>query len=50
LRAATSLALLWRAQGRHAEATSLLAEIVGTWPDDLQSPDLGRAREVMREL
>ena len=50
LRAATSLARLWRAQGRHAEATSLLAEIVGTWPDDLQSPDLGRAREVLREL
>jgi len=37
-------------QGRHAEATALLAEIVGTWPDDLQSPELGRAREVMREL
>ena len=50
LRAATSLARLWRAQGRHAEATSLLAEIVGAWPDDLQSPDLGRAREVLREL
>ena len=50
LRAATSLALLWRAQGRGAEAKAMLAEIVGAWPDQFDSPDLSRAREVIQQL
>lgn len=49
LRAATSLAELWRGQGRGEQADGLLTEVVHTWPNELASPDLDRARKAMQQ-
>jgi predicted ATPase len=50
LRAATSLAELWRGQGKGEQASALLADAVGAWPNELDSPDLSRARKAMQLL
>jgi tetratricopeptide (TPR) repeat protein len=50
LRAATSLAKLWRSQGRHAEARELLAAIYGWFNEGLDLPDLKNAKILLDEL
>ena len=50
LRAATSLARLWRASGRVGKAHTLLADICGWFAADLTSPDLREARALLGEL
>ena len=50
LRAATSLAELWRGQGKSERADILLTDVVGTWPDELASPGLDSARKAMQRL
>lgn len=47
LRAATQLARLWRAQGRHAEAYKLLAPLFGWFHEGFDLPDLISARELL---
>ncbi len=49
LRAAIALAQLWRQQGRATDSQALLAEVLGDWPEALQTPDLLAARQ-MRNL
>lgn len=44
LSAARSLARLWRQQGREGEASAVLAEAVGAWPEDTQTAELREAR------
>ena len=48
LRAATSLARLWRDQGRHAEARDLLAPVYGWFTEGFDTPDLQEARGAAR--
>ena len=50
LRAATSLARLWRDQGRRAEARDLLAPVYGWFTEGLDEPDLVTARRLLEEL
>jgi predicted ATPase len=50
LRAATSLARLWRDQGRHAEAHDLLAPIYGWFTEGFDMPDLRDAKALLDEL
>jgi class 3 adenylate cyclase/tetratricopeptide (TPR) repeat protein len=50
LRAATSLARLWREQGRNGEARTLLAPICGWFAEGLDSPDLSRANSLLQQL
>jgi predicted ATPase len=50
LRAATSLARLWRDQGRHAEARDLLAPIYGWFTEGFDTPDLKEAKALLDEL
>jgi predicted ATPase len=50
LRAATSLARLWRDQGRRAEANDLLAPIYGWLTEGFDTPDLMEAEALLREL
>jgi predicted ATPase len=50
LRAATSLAELWLAQGRCDEARPLLEQICGWFDEGLDTDDLRRARAVQRVL
>jgi predicted ATPase len=50
LRAATSLARLWRDQGRCAEAQALLAPIYGWFTEGLDTADLSQARTLLAEL
>jgi predicted ATPase len=50
LRAATSLARLWRDQGKHAEARDLLAPIYGWFTEGFDTPDLKDARKLFDEL
>ena len=50
LRAATSLARLWRDQGRHAEAHDLLAPIYGWFTEGFQTPDLKDAKVLLDAL
>jgi predicted ATPase len=50
LRAATSLANLWRDQGRRAEAHDLLAPIYGWFSEGFDTPDLKEARALLQEL
>ncbi len=49
LRAATSLARLWREQGQTSEAHDLLAPIFGQFSEGLETPDLQTARTILRE-
>jgi predicted ATPase len=50
LRAATSLARLWRDQGRRTEARDLLAPIYGWFTEGFDTPDLKDAKALVDEL
>jgi class 3 adenylate cyclase/DNA-binding winged helix-turn-helix (wHTH) protein/predicted ATPase len=50
LRAGMSLARLWQAQGRHAEAHQMLAEIYGWFTEGFEVPDLREAKELLATL
>jgi predicted ATPase len=50
LRAATSLARLWRDQGKPAEARDLLAPIYGWFTEGFDTPDLKDAKALLDEL
>ena len=50
LRAATSLAELWRNQGRGAEARDLLAPVCGWFTEGFDLPDIKNARTLLDEL
>jgi tetratricopeptide (TPR) repeat protein len=50
LRAATSLARLWHQRGRDTEATSMLSEVIGVWPANLETVDLHEARQLRQQL
>lgn len=50
LRAATSLARLWRAQGRQVETRTLLAPIYGCFTEGFDTKDLRDAKAVLEEL
>ena len=50
LRAASSLAGLWRDQGRHAEARDLLAPIYGWFTEGFDTADLIEAKELLDAL
>jgi tetratricopeptide (TPR) repeat protein len=50
LRAATSLARLWRDQGKHAEAHELLGPVYGWFTEGLDTADLKDAKALLDEL
>ena len=50
LRAATSLARLWRDRGRRAEAYDLLAPVCGWFTEGHDTPDLIGAKELLETL
>ena len=50
LRAATSLARLWRQQGKRAEAHAFLAPIYGWFTEGFDTADLQDARALLEEL
>jgi predicted ATPase len=50
LRAATSLARLWSAQGRKAEACNLLAPFYGRFTEGFGTPDLRAAKALLDDL
>jgi predicted ATPase len=50
LRAATSLARLWREQGRRNEARDLLAPVYGSFTEGFDTPDLKEAKALLDEL
>jgi predicted ATPase len=50
LRAAVSLARLWRDQGRRAEAHDLLAPIYGCFTEGFETTDLKDAKALLHEL
>ena len=50
LRAATSLARLWRDQGHPAEARDLLAPVYGWFTEGFDTPDLKEAKALLDEL
>jgi predicted ATPase len=50
LRAATSLARLWREQGRRAEAHELLAPVYGWFTEGFDTADLKEAKALLEEL
>jgi predicted ATPase len=50
LRAATSLARLWREQGRRAEARDLLASVFSWFTEGFDTPDLKEAKALLDEL
>ena len=50
LRAATSLARLWRDHGRRAEAHDLLAPVYGWFTEGFDTPDLREAKALLDEL
>ena len=50
LRAATSLARLYRDQGRHAEARDLLAPVYGWFTEGFATPDLKEAKALLDQL
>ena len=50
LRAATSLARLWREQGRRGEARELLAPIYGWFTEGFDTADLRDAGKLLSEL
>jgi predicted ATPase len=50
LRAATSLARLWREQGRRAEARELLAPLYGSFTEGFDTTDLKDAAALLSEL
>jgi predicted ATPase len=50
LRAATSLARLWRDQGKGAEAWDLLAPVYGWFTEGFDTADLKDAKALLDEL
>jgi predicted ATPase len=50
LRAAVSLADLWRERGRRNEAYDLVAPLYGWFSEGLQSPDLRAAAALLDQL
>ena len=50
LRAAMSLARLWREQGKRAEAHELLAPIYGWFTEGFDTKDLQEAKKLLEEL
>src|SRR6516162_5748025 len=50
LRAATSLARLWRQQGRRGEARDLLAPLYGSFTEGFDTADLKEAKALLNEL
>ena len=50
LRAATSLARLWRDQGKPAQARDLLAPIYGWFTEGFETADLKDAKALLDEL
>jgi predicted ATPase len=50
LRVATSLARLWRDQGRRADALDLLAPVYGRFTEGFDTPDLKEAKSLLAEL
>ena len=50
LRAGTSLARLWKGQGKCAEARDLLAPIYGWFTEGFDTPDLGEAKALLDAL
>ena len=50
LRASTSLARLWRDQGRQMEAHDLLTPIYGWFTEGFDAPDLKEAKVLLDEL
>ena len=50
LRAATSLARLWRDQGKRAEARDLLAPVYGWFTEGFDTPVLQEAKALLEEL
>jgi class 3 adenylate cyclase/predicted ATPase len=50
LRAATSLARLWREQGRRTEARELLAPVYGSFTEGFDTADLKDAKRLLDEL
>jgi predicted ATPase len=50
LRAAMSLARLWRDQGRRAEAHDLLAPVYGWFTEGFDTADLKNAKALLEEL
>ena len=50
LRAASSLAVLWRDQGRRAEARDLLAPIYGWFTEGFDTADLKDAKALLEQL
>jgi predicted ATPase len=50
LRAAMSLAGLWRDQGKHTEARDLLAPIYGCFTEGFDTRDLTEAKALLEEL
>jgi predicted ATPase len=50
LRAATSLARLWRDQGRRTEARDLLGPVYGWFTEGFDTPDLIEAKALLEEL
>jgi predicted ATPase len=50
LRAATSLARLWRRQGRRREARELLAAVYAWFTEGFDTPDLIDAKALLEEL
>jgi predicted ATPase len=47
LRAAVSLARLWRDKGRNDKATDLLAPVYGWFTEGFATPDLHAAKELL---
>jgi predicted ATPase len=50
LRASTSLARLWRDQGKRTEAHDLLAPIYGWFTEGFDTPDLKEAKALLEDL
>jgi predicted ATPase len=50
LRASTSLARLWRDQGKRTKAYDLLAPIYGWFMEGFDAPDLKEAKALLDEL
>ena len=50
LRAAVSLARLWRGQGKPAEANDLLAPVYGWFTEGFDTLDLKEAKALLEEL
>ena len=50
LRAATSLARLWRDQGKRSEARDLLAQVYGWFTEGFDTPVLQEAKALLDEL